>query len=1053
MKTITRFLLAFLLLLVAGTVSAQSLKVILEQDYSKIDSYPYYWMGDANNQPYFCGGTAQVEIVDGALRIYNSEVQANNWDLQPFILDWFNTTQGEDYVIRLWIKAEMDGSANLSIGTWGTSGNSTVEFTQSDDFQIYTVNHTAAVTSTGNDEHILFQMGSVVGTVYIQKVQILQMGEDKPALSEWGEWVPMINNSDMEGEDNSSFFAKIDRDGTSPVPNAIITEGVGVNDSRGIMVETTDLVEYAWDNQFWFRFNEPLEAGTKYRVSFDYRSDLEANVSTQAHAEPSDYIYYELFGTLSFTSDWNTYENEGTVTSQQSTADKKYQSVAFNLNEFADANNYYFDNIRFDVYQPRIDVQFSDAGIQILFPYYTNIVRLVMNGAKGKTRLLLPTDCFKVTVDGNEVPLWTVEADITGSLMIFFDEDWLDDNALDEDSKVVVSFINPEDETYRLLHIDTDDGEAVDNFVEDGRYNEYLDILPFTYGQPVLMASDPENGSFNLPNTISEFKLTFDKPILCDKIVVKLGNETLTANPATGAADVVTMNRTSTTPLADGEHTLAITKVYGEKNFGANDFASFEVTFSIGVKLSEELLAAIATAKQTRDENDQERYYGEALTALKDAIIKYEAGVASYTAPSIIDAAIIDLSNLVKAVNNHRTLVDTFDQNNADAQDLVLAYEETKYAGTAQFLQLKSVAEKYLGKELTDDEDLTVANTELKPIVDLCRELFLEGASNCGDAGIKVLVDRIIQGIETLYDLGVDETDPLIVAAQDAMTDDDAIVARMKGVIKTKLYEQMKNPENDLFPVIGEDDETYEPIYKRINMSVFIKNPNIYALQAHLGYSPENVPGWSVSNGTVELNTIWRHDLRQVEGLAEDIAFTKYHGEVRMEQTITDLPVGVYTVVLDAVDWDEGANDNGFVYAKTSDTPAIEEGEEEDPEFHFAGYAPIEFWGQYVGNHDNEIPEVVVTDGVLTLGVNFGPNAQWEFDRAKLFLTAPAIGFDYAAAYQEVITNVETAKTSKVRALQLYDLNGRRISTAKKGIVIMKKMMSDGTVKIEKSIR
>ena len=173
MRTFTKSLMTLLLLFVAGSLSAQSLKVILERDYTTTDSYPYYWMGDSDNQPNFCGGTATVQIVDGALEISNHEEQGNNWDLQPFVLDWFNTTEGEDYVIRVWLKADTDGYANLSIGTWGTSGNTTLEFKQSDDFVMYSVDHTAAVTSTNSDEHILWQMGKTVGTVWIQKIQIL----------------------------------------------------------------------------------------------------------------------------------------------------------------------------------------------------------------------------------------------------------------------------------------------------------------------------------------------------------------------------------------------------------------------------------------------------------------------------------------------------------------------------------------------------------------------------------------------------------------------------------------------------------------------------------------------------------------------------------------------------------------------------------------------------------------------------------------------------------------------------------------------------------------
>ena len=160
MKTFTKSLLTFLLLLVVGTVSAQgSLKLLFERDWTTTDSYPYYWMGDQDDQPNFCSGTATVEVVDGALRIENTQEQEETWSLQPFVLDWFNTTEGEDYVIRVWMKSDVDGYAVLNIGTWSASKTETLEFQQSDDFKLYTVNHTAEVTSTGNDVHILWQMG------------------------------------------------------------------------------------------------------------------------------------------------------------------------------------------------------------------------------------------------------------------------------------------------------------------------------------------------------------------------------------------------------------------------------------------------------------------------------------------------------------------------------------------------------------------------------------------------------------------------------------------------------------------------------------------------------------------------------------------------------------------------------------------------------------------------------------------------------------------------------------------------------------------------------
>ena len=93
---------------------------------------------------------------------------------------------------------------------------------------------------------------------------------------------------------------------------ATIEDGVGVDGSRAVVVRAGEKYANAWDSQFWFRFSEPVEPDAKYRVSFNYRADKDATVSTQAHQEPGDYIHYEMFGNLNFTSDWQTFSTEGT---------------------------------------------------------------------------------------------------------------------------------------------------------------------------------------------------------------------------------------------------------------------------------------------------------------------------------------------------------------------------------------------------------------------------------------------------------------------------------------------------------------------------------------------------------------------------------------------------------------------------------------------------------------------------------------------------------------------------------------------------------------------
>ena len=1060
----------FLLLLASGTVSAQGgLQLVMERDWTTTDSYPYYWMGDQDDQPNFCSGTATVEVVDGALRIENTQEQGNNWDLQPFVLDWFNTVEGEDYVIRVWMKADVDGSANLSIGTWSKSGNATIEFHQSEDFELYTVNHTAEVTSTGNDEHILWQMGKTIGVVYIQKIQILKKGVVLPPLSTFGVWTSVIKNGDIESDDLSSFpvshnGGKAADSGAADALPEVIEDGV--DGGKCLKVMTDDEPAQSWGTQFFIKANDKIARNTEWKLTMNIKAEREAQIITGAHAEPRAWKggFIDAF---SVTEDWEEYEWTGSINVDD------FQSIAFDLN--ADGNDnmaFYFDNIDFSAKVPSIDALYSKTCMRIRFPYYTNIIKLVEDGAKGKKRLLMPTDCITVKVNGEVVPLMSVEANLEGELYVFFDEAWDGDVLEDEDTEVLVTLNNSSDTTFRLLHMETNGtvGEAVEFADAIGHYDEedeLVEVMSYIYGAPEVMSSDPEEGSFNLPATISEFKVVFDKKAKCEKIKAKLDNENLTVAPAEGFATEITLKRTGTAPLADGEHIISIDKIYGEVDLGEEYYSTGEIKFTTGKQVSEELLAALQTANDTKTANDSSLYAGTAYTALVEAITKYEAEVEGYTAPSVINAAIIDLNDLVKAMTTHHDLVDTYMECNDKVQQYAEQYAESKFNTTPLYLQLKATAEKYAGKNFILDDELTAANAELKPLADLCGNMFTEGESWIGDAGYKVLTDRIRRGMEALKVLGVSESDSLMIAASNAISDDENIATALKNAITKKTYEAIKANKDDFFGVLNTDmdEETGEEIttYKSYDMSVFIKNPNMYALLPKNGFTAENMPGWTVVKGNPGFYGAggdgWGNP-RNIEGLPEDIAVTTYHSIAQFEQTITDLPAGIYTVTLVGTDWgnqkgDEGDGPDaaGFVYAKTSDTVEPEEGEEADRDLNFAGTATIEYAGLYQMNKAHKVEDIVVTDGKLTIGVYYGADSQYFFGNSKLTMTGAATDFDYAKALEDIETNIDAAKSNKVRAIQLFDLNGRSINKAQKGIVIVKKVMSDGTIKTEKVVK
>jgi hypothetical protein len=306
----------------------------------------------------------------------------------------------------------------------------------------------------------------------------------------------------------------------------------------------------------------------------------------------------------------------------------------------------------------------------------------------------------------------------------------------------------------------------------------------------------------------------------------------------------------------------------------------------------------------------------------------------------------------------------------------------------------------------------------------------------------------------------------MVQAAYNALTDDDNLANSIKNSMKLILYENLKDPNNALFEATI-DPLTEEIVTPAYDMTVFVKNPNIYKQRADINFNEENVPGCVTPEGYSAPGLSWGWGSTQgTDVIAEDCMFQTWGGSYRVEQTITDLPAGIYTVMIDATEWSdeftpkEGDTDEQIAqkeinheqnraYVKTSATPVFVEGQEEPEQF--AGDARLDNRGQYAGRYENFFTDIVVTDGVLTLGVKWNNIAQMMFDRVKVLLAAPATDFNYKDAYETGIEGTEAAPV-KVRAIQLYDLNGRRVLKAQKGITIVKKQMSDGTIRTEKVV-
>jgi hypothetical protein len=1086
----------------------------------------------------------------------------------------------------------------------------------------------------------------------------VEKAENAPTVG----WTNLIINSDMEGDDVSSFFTKVAQGDPAP---SVILEGEGVDGSRGIKVAATSKVADAWDNQFWFRFTEVVPAGTKYRVSFDYKADADAKASTQAHAEPGDYIYWDMLGDVNFTTDWQTFTKEGTITADQAGPNQTgglYQSIAFNLNELADANNYYFDNISFEVFKLGTLVEYGQDVIKIDFGFDTNIPALV--AASGRPRLMFPKSCVKVTIDGEtleETDITSVEAFADGRFFIFLE------NMVDGD-EVNVKFTNPTDAAYHLVYTSAAvEGQSVANY--DGPANENEDVameegaFAYIYLEPVIIESDPENGSFNLPNSIKEFHVTFDKLVDCKDIVATLNGKKITVSPADGFAEKIVLKRDGSANLTTGEYTIKLDNVYPEARLDKN-FASFEYSFFVGkvdvdpsdtiknvmpteyfancaaggipagfvvdfngetrtsessygsgsrmfdfaaggdftkalyfregyaqygseegyyleleagkkyvVKFNsamwkdngsqmtfaimspdeaetyltetiqntpnvngntgspvtgstaseftfvpdfsgyymlrwsvggfnEVLLAnpsvkympntmgveetallntAIENAKKALEDNGAERYLGPDYDALKDAVAKYVAEKDGYTAPSKFKAAAAELDAKTAALKDHRANCDNYDAQIKKSLDVERQNANNKFAKTALYDEVKAINAKYHGSsewvnvsedpevedmqliydfdKLTDNDALLVAINELNEYANLASLLFTEGVSapenaNGGKAtGVAVLFDRMRLGLATLNTLskklGVTVDSTYVAGLNNALTDDDDLVEGLKLHVKKLLYQGIADASNPLFQATV-DDETLEEVVPSYDMTVFVKNPNTYKQQTNMNFTPENVPGWITPEdyNAPGLTVGWGQP-KNVEGVAEDCMFQTWGAAYRVQQTIEDLPAGIYNIRFAFGDRDNQEIEDSYSFA-------IDSNEQE----YYGGCPGIGQAFPFCSNDSQTSiieDEVIVTDGILTIGVNGGEGSHTFFNEVRLLLVSPANGFDYAGEYaklnEQIETGVEAPAAARVRGIELYDLNGRRIIAAQKGIQIVKKYMSDGTVRIEKVIK
>ena len=223
------------------------------------------------------------------LKVHCTKKCTNSWDVQYIAMDNIPTEQGGTYQMTMSVRGSKAGTIHSKLGDWGSGVTANIPFTT----EWKEVN--IVYKNTLANAFFLLQNGDFVGDIYIKNIT----------------------------------FSKT-------VMGKKMTE-----ERRCLKVEADQKVNEVWDNQFWV-VTGSFAKGAKYEFSADVRADKSAQASTQVHASPSSYVDSNGIGRISFSTEWKTVKVSGTFSNAGS-------SIAFNLNELADANNYYFDNVSLKV--------------------------------------------------------------------------------------------------------------------------------------------------------------------------------------------------------------------------------------------------------------------------------------------------------------------------------------------------------------------------------------------------------------------------------------------------------------------------------------------------------------------------------------------------------------------------------------------------------------------------------------------------------------------------------------------------------------------------------
>lgn len=424
------------------------------------------------------------------------------------------------------------------------------------------------------------------------------------------------------------------------------------------------------------------------------------------------------------------------------------------------------------------------------------------------------------------------------------------------------------------------------------------------------------------------------------------------------------------------------------------------------------LAAALVTANNAKTAADSSLYDGSAKTALIQAINTYS--VATFTAPSAVQAAIDDLKATGDALLAHKANVSNYITSLATANNRIATYGSTRYNQTTPYLKLVQKISLYSAVPYSNDATLKTAIDSLNHY----STLTLNWITNA----IPAMTHRINKAIVLAEKVGVVST--LIEPARAVLTDDNTVASNLHNAIKTSLANalatgSLKFGKSSVNPANTDS----------LEMTSFIRNPNFYTSQTAMGISGTTFPGWSVPTANTSTD-VGPDVLATAINPVVDTDVRMYNNSMpRFEQTITGLPNGVYNVYMKTRIPTNVVSVNTYIfYALVTGSDSLK-----------ANFRP----GAMADRLQTGFRNVKITDGNLKIGVRVGleqvmdPTVRW--GDPTLWMVS-----DVISGITEINTEAE------VKEVLYYNIMGQRISRLIHGLNVIKTVYENGKVSVQK---